>query len=162
MRAALAALLAAALLGAAAAQAEFCEGEGWEALQPEVRSPCIAVEQEPLNGSSSWAAGMAMATPLRVGAAAPSCKTCHFIPTSSPHAKLCSDAFSLQDVAEEVLNATVIAFNKQYIPSEENPDDGERDVWVPCNSGELAVDVLAGCQQVGWWYPGRVVWGASD
>lgn len=88
--------------------------------------------------------------------------TCHPTRTPSPHTKLCSAVCSLQDVAEEVLNATVTAFNKQYIPSEENPDDGERDVWVPCNSGELAVDVLAGCQQVGRWYPGRVVWGASD
>ena len=42
MRAALAALLAAALLGAAAAQSDFCEGEGWEALQPEVRSMLLS------------------------------------------------------------------------------------------------------------------------
>ena len=44
---------------------------------------------------------------------------------------------------------TVTDFNKQYIPSEENPDDGERPVWVPCDSGELGVEVIAGCQQVG-------------
>jgi len=43
MRAALAALLAVALLAAgAAAQGDFCEGEGWEALSPEVRNQFAA------------------------------------------------------------------------------------------------------------------------
>ncbi|KAI7846368.1 hypothetical protein COHA_000079 [Chlorella ohadii] len=88
MRAALAALLAVALLAAgAAAQGDFCEGEGWEALSPE-------------------------------------------------------------DVPEEVLNITLTDFNKQYVPSEENPDDGDSPVWVPCDTGDLEVQVFVGCQQV--------------
>lgn len=70
-------------------------------------------------------------------------------PLPWPPPTLAKHAAPAQDVPEEVLNVTVTDFNKQYIPSEENPDDGEGPVWVPCDSGELDVEVIAGCQQVG-------------
>lgn len=52
-----------------------------------------------------------------------------------------------QDLPPEVLNLTLAEFDQQYIPSEANPDDGERAVWVPCD--QLDVEVEAACQQVG-------------
>lgn len=65
-----------------------------------------------------------------------------FWPRSSP-----GSAAAQQDLPPYVLNATLGEFERQFVPSEENPDDGKRLVWLPCPE-ELGVEVESACEQV--------------
>lgn len=149
MRAALAALVAAALLVAGASAQGFCEGEGWEALAPEVRPSCSLAGALDSSLRERSAAACRRGTcrlrfppPLPPPPQIPSPRAAAPTPRSHP----CP--LPPQDVAPEVLNVTVTEFNKQFVPSEENPDDGQRPVWVPCDAGILESEVEAACLRV--------------
>ena len=147
MRAALAALLAAALLVAGASAQGFCEGDGWEALAPEVR-PSRSLERT----TSSGLAGRRCRACRCVSAGSVRCRRRrrrHRYPSGRPASPSHPSAPAApQDVAPEVLNVTVTEFNKQFLPSETNPDDGTRPVWVPCDAGVLETEVEAACLKV--------------
>ena len=52
-----------------------------------------------------------------------------------------------QEIPDEVLNVTITKFESLYVPSEDNPDNGTRLIWVvPCEL--LDVEVQSACQQV--------------
>lgn len=125
----LAVVLATALVGNAAAAAaptadSLCEAQGWNVINPEVRVPLLC-------SARSYKMVLAVGGPAISRAV---------LPPSFPHG-------CLQDLAPELLNLTLTAFEAQFIPSESNPDDGQRPVWVPCD--QLDAQVEAACEQVG-------------